>query len=183
MNLLACLDIEHMACQPFSIHCLCPLIRRLYIEPTLADAPSQISHLQPFALPKWVMAVLEPRSRQPQQGSRVSRSIAPLLPLLHNSNTPSPQSSILTRSTESQKVLLTRLFLNPFRVDCLKHLFPGLKPRPRKAYVAVKLSDYAGPQTRARRSVAKEVWAKSYCRFAAVFVPNGRYLSAIRTGQ
>ena len=32
----------------------------------------------------------------------------------------------------------------------------GLKPRLRKAYVAAKLIDYAGRQTRARRSVAKE---------------------------
>jgi hypothetical protein len=37
--------------------------------------------------------------------------------------------------------------------------YPGLKPRLRKAYVAAKLSDYAGRQTRARRSVAKEAWA------------------------
>ena len=43
----------------------------------------------------------------------------------------------------------------------------GLKPRLRKAYVAAKLSDYAGRQTRARRSVAKEAWAKPFCPFGA----------------
>jgi hypothetical protein len=44
---------------------------------------------------------------------------------------------------------------------------PGLKPRLRKAYVAAKLFDYAGCQTRARRSVAKEAWAEFYCPFRA----------------
>ena len=37
---------------------------------------------------------------------------------------------------------------------------PGFQPRLRKAYVAARLSDRAGRQTRARRSVAKEAWAK-----------------------
>jgi hypothetical protein len=33
-----------------------------------------------------------------------------------------------------------------------------------EAYVAAKLSDYAGRQTRARRSVAKETWAEFWSR-------------------
>jgi hypothetical protein len=42
-----------------------------------------------------------------------------------------------------------------------------LKPRLRKAYVAAKLFDYAGRQTRARRSVTKEAWAKPFSPFGA----------------
>jgi hypothetical protein len=43
--------------------------------------------------------------------------------------------------------------------------YPGLKPRLRKAYVAAKLFDYAGRQTRTRRSVAKEAWAEIWSPF------------------
>jgi hypothetical protein len=45
-------------------------------------------------------------------------------------------------------------------LNCLTRV----KPRLRKAYVAAKLFDYAGRQTRARRSVAKEAWAEFWSR-------------------
>jgi hypothetical protein len=38
--------------------------------------------------------------------------------------------------------------------------YPRLKPRLRKAYVAARLSDYAGRQTRARQSAATAAWAE-----------------------
>jgi hypothetical protein len=43
-------------------------------------------------------------------------------------------------------------------------------------YVAAKLSDYAGRQTRARRSVAKEAWAKFFCPFGTQALYPSPYL-------
>jgi hypothetical protein len=58
--------------------------------------------------------------------------------------------------------LLVPLQLQSMRLELPN---PQLKPRLRKAYVAAKLSDYAGRQTRARRSVAKEAWAEFWSPF------------------
>jgi hypothetical protein len=69
------------------------------------------------------------------------------------------------RHIGSKSLARVSSFSRHFQGAFLSDGYPGLKPRLRKAYVAAKLSDYAGSQPRARRSVAKEAWAKLFCPF------------------
>jgi hypothetical protein len=62
---------------------------------------------------------------------------------------------------KNHRLLFSRHFQDTFL--CGKH--PGVEPRLRKTYVAAKLSDHAGRQTRARRNVPKEARAKVFGPF------------------